>query len=501
MARHVIVLEEGGCGPPSEWSVRKTFDPIELGEGLAPAWQMLCQEVVVWALTGAKVSLEIFICVVGDELTVPPDRSSLTRLLRLARDYSWAAKLFLVVSQRLRMEKLVLEGRESRERWMRTALEGKALDILQLDYDPKRPTSIKGEDLRSAADRAYARHESLAAQSAASGSWRCVVDPEQRPLQSFLSAWLEVPGPAGAPNLIIVVDDLRPAKQLVTVNRALRRYPGRRHLVVTLQPAPELPSFCQSLNLPAPVELRGPFELWYFLLRLNETRSRLRLGTRTELSQMNSFDPAFNGYVHPVELEETRVFHPNGNGDPPVIVITSAFNPQEPEQCFEAARDVGCFVERCPLGYQVLVEPAMTLGRLFRVMERWKDFNVWVHLGHGDGANGLEEAGTDRMLTPANILRCFEGRGLNLALAMFLTCRSTLIACLFAKAGAGVAIGFEEEVESSKGRELAGDVLETMLAEGTGQESILRGFRLGCHRIEVQEQLPSLPVAFYPRQP
>ena len=500
MARHVIVLEEGGCAPPSEWLARDVLDPIELGEGRTSAWEKLCQEVVVWAQTGTKVSLEIFICVVGDELMVPPDRNSLARLLSQARDYSWAAKLFLVVSQRLRREKLVLDGKESRERWMRTALEGKGLDILQVNYDPKKPESIREEDLRSAADRAYARHEVLAPQAVAGESWRCVVDPEQKSLQSFLAIWLETPGSGGAPNLIIVVDDLRPAKQRALISRILRRYPERHYMVVTLQPAPELAEFCRSKGLLEPVELRGSFELWYLLLRLNEARRPFRLGPLTELGQINAFK-ASNGYFHPVEREGTRIFYPNGSGDPPVIVITSAFNPQEPEQCFEAARDVGRFVERCPLGHRLLIEPAMTLGRLFQVMERWKDFNVWVHLGHGDGANGLEEAGTDRMATPKEVLRCFEGRGHKLSLAMFLTCRSVPIATLFAKAGAGVAIGFEEEVESNKCRELAVEVLEAMLATGTGKASILRGFHLGCHRIEVQEEIPSLPMAFYPRQP
>jgi hypothetical protein len=502
MARYVIVLEEGGCGPPDGWEMRGVLDPRSLGEGQAAAWEKLCQEVVAWAQTGVKVALEVFICVIGDELMVPPDRSSLTRLLRQARDYSWAAKVFLVVTQHLRPEKITLDGKESRELWLRAAFEGKALDILQVEFDPERPELIKREALRSAADQAYARHEALAIHTLSDGAWFCIVDPAQKQLQWFLSTWMQGAQAIGLeenPNLVIVIDDLRESKQRAAVRKALRHNPMGRHLVVTLCPAPELQGICQSLKLPAPIELRGPFELWYFMLRLNEGRRSLRLRPAKEIEPTDSLGANSNGCTFPVELEGSPVFDPGGEGDPPIVVITSAFNPEEPGQCFDAARDVGWFVERCPLGHRVLVEPAMTLGRLFQVMERWRDFNVWVHLGHADGADGLEEAGTDRMATPQEVLRCFQGREHGLALAMFLSCRSAPIAALFAQAGAGVAIGFEEEVESDMCRELAVEVLNAMLADGTGQASILRGFSLGCHRIEVQEESPSLPVAYYPR--
>lgn len=498
MARHVIVLEEGSHAPPALWPGAGELDPASLGEGQASAWEKLCREVIVWAQTGAKVSLEIFICLLGDEPVVPPDRSSLASLLRQARDCSWGAKLFLVASGRIRAEKLIQRGKESRELWMRTALEGKVLDFLQVDYDPRKPETIKLEDLRGAADDSGPRQRWIAVQGGTEGGWRCVVDPEQRNLQSVLSTWLQYPGPEQAPNLLIVVDDLRPAKQRATVIRACERYPGRQYLVATLQPAPGLLDFCTSRGLPAPVELRGPFELWYFLLRLNESRRPRQLGSAMEYG-LDASDPASTGHVHEVELDKIRVFHPHTNGAPPSIVITSAFDPNELAQCLEAARDVGLFLERCPLGSRVLVEPAMTLGRLFRVMERWTDFNVWVHLGHGYGANGLKQVGQDRLVTPRKVLRCFRGRGQGVALAMFLTCRSSHVAALFARAGAGVTIGFEEGVESDMCRELAVEVLEAMLAEGTGQDTVLRGFHLGCNRLELQERFPSWPVAFYPR--
>ncbi|HKV07118.1 MAG TPA: hypothetical protein VJ725_03205 [Thermoanaerobaculia bacterium] len=498
MARHVIVLEEGSHDPPALWPGAGELDPASLGEGQESAWAKLCRQVIVWAQTGAKVSLEIFICLLGDEPVVPPDRSSLASLLRQARNCSWGARLFLVASGRIRAEKLVRRGKESRELWMRTALEGKVLDFLQVDYDPRKPETIKLEDLRGAADDSGPRQRWIAVQSGTDGGWRCVVDSEQRNLQSFLSVWLQVPGPEQAPNLLIVVDDLRPAKQRAMILRTCKRYPGRQYLVATLQPAPGLLDFCLSQGLPAPVELRGPFELWYFLLRLNERSRPRQLGPAREYG-LDTSDPASNGHVHEVALDRIPVFHPHANGAPLSIVITNAFDPNELAQCLEAARDVGLFLERCPLGSRVLVEPALTLRRLFQVMERWTDFNVWVHLGHGYGAKGLKQAGQDRPVTPREILRCFRGRGQRVALAMFLACRSSPMAALFARAGAGVAIGFEDKVDSDMGRELAVEVLEVMLAEGMGQDAVLRGFRLGCNRIELQEQHPSWPVAFYPR--
>jgi hypothetical protein len=471
--------------------------------------------------------MEIFICCTDMEVTHPVDRHSLQELLRLARDHSWGASLYLVVNRGVPLRDVLLaeedEGQQSRELWLMTAIDGKVLDILEIDYPRStEPRPVKGSSdvsgagfpgpgtLRSAADEACRRHELLRNRFASASRWRCILHADERDLKTFLARWVEYSGPVVDPGLpehasglLIVVNDRRPEIQKATVTRALGRFrKGHRFLVATLTPStPELAECCARHGLPPPVRLFGAFQLWYFLLRLNRGGSSAT--TAQAAMDAEALAGRSDSRVRSVDLQEPAVFRlPGGTHDAhePDIVVTSAFNSAEPSFCLDAAKDVGALLRLCPLELRVLVEPSVTLNRLFQVIDRWKSWNVWVHLGHGEASTGLYD-GMGESQSPESWLRCFRERDLWLELAMFLTCQSTSAARLFAEAGVGVAIGFESAVESDKCRELAVDVLEAALAQGVCQEAILAGFRRGCHRLEVQEDKtsPSEPFAFYPR--
>jgi hypothetical protein len=497
MAAYVKVLEAGGCGPPpGPWPGEEMLSPRLLGEGNPQAWRLLCTSVVELAQSGARSALEIFICMAGGELVTAPDRAALARLLQMARDHAWGASLFVVASSQLDLRRAPWQARESRELWLRTALEGKVLDLLEIEYDPLAPAMISGDSLREAADIAAKRQRPLRDLRGVQGNWRCVVDPQKKLLESLLSTWVQYDGFPLAPNLVIVIDDV--LKQPTAVRKARKRFPGSNFVVVTLrEPSPDLERHCINEGLGKPIVLRGELELSYFLLRLNENPLTLRAAAAVgpqEGHLLNDVDER----VHEVELAVARIFGPIEPVSEPMLVVTSAFNPEEPAQCLEAARDVGRVVERYPIGAPLAVEPAITLGRLFQIMDRWKTFHIWVHLGHGAGIHGLHDV-DGNLATPEMWLQCFQERHRDLALAVFLTCFSSPIAHLFAQAGVSVAIGFEDEVESHMCRELVVDVLDSVVAHGTRPSEVIQGFRRGYFRITVQEQMLSRPIAYYLR--
>lgn len=518
MRNQVVVLPLGGCEALMAWTEKVGIPSSGKGGGdVGSKWVKLCRRIVEFARSrDARHDTEVFLCLLGDCNSASADRDSLSQLLSQARNHSWASRLFFATPRLLHLPDMLRAGRESWRLWLRQALADKVLDCLQIDYDSGRPKSIL--QLRRAANRASLRHEILAAYQSADGQWRCVT--ENRLLRSLLSPLVLYDQAADpAAHVLIVTERSLPEDQVNEVEKLYKAHqrPGRRFLVATLRGAkPEtelddngrtedrspLDELCARHELPEPLDLQGALELWYFLLRLNEGPPQLPSRAREVVANPPAPAEAWRSYhrIRAVTPVGEPVFLPRDAAGGPAIAITSAFDPAELEQLLNAAQDVGEFVKLCPIGARLLVEPAINLHRLFQVMERIPDFDVWIHLGHGDGADGFEEAITGQYAPPDLWLQAFLGRKFRLSLAMFLTCLSSPIAERFAQAGAGVAIGLQYEVESDKCRELAVDVLKAILVNGTSQEVILHGFYLGCNRIEVQQQIPSDPIAFYPKR-
>lgn len=500
MSAYVRVLEANGCGPPpAPWPGEEVLNPRLLGQGNAKLWGLLCTSVVDLARAGLISALEVYICLTGEELLTVADRAALARLLETARDHSWGARLFLVASRQLDHRRAPWLARESRELWLRAALGGKVQDVLEVEYDPLAPCTIPGEVLRHAADAALDRQRLLRELHRQPGTWRCVVDPQKKLLESLLSTWVQYDGPSPGTNLVVVVDDV--LRQMATVRKARKRFPDARCVVVTLHPpSPELEHYCFSEHLGRPIMLLGELELWYFLLRLNEDLPSQRSQADRAPSAEEAWVADTEERLKAVCPPEARVFRAADPSAEPTLVVTSAFNPDEPRQCLEAAKDVGRVVARYPLGARISVEPAITLGRLFGVLDRVKTFQVWIHLGHGAGVHGLEDA-EGNLATPELWLQCFLERDCDLAVTIFLTCFSAPVALLFAQAGVSVAVGFEKEVESHMCRELAIDMLDAVVAYGTTLPDTLRGFRRGYRRITAQERIRSGPIAYHATLP
>ncbi len=121
---------------------------------------------------------------------------------------------------------------------------------------------------------------------------------------------------------------------------------------------------------------------------------------------------------------------------------------------------------------------------------------LWVHLGHGHGEEGLEDA-EGRKISPERWIDSFRGRERRMAMALLLSCRSAQTARRLAEAGAGVTIGFEDDVVSNESRSLAAKVVAAALASGGNRAAILATFYTEQKGLTADGS-GSRPIAFHP---
>jgi hypothetical protein len=535
------------------------LDPLALGAAEESEWKKLCGLILRRARHEPMFGTEVLLCLIGIERPfAAPDRSLLERLLTLARERTWGGRIFLVAptlrairpdpdrvqpaprageraygaltSELLQVlavpraepvEKQLAQAKESWQRWMETGVEGRALNLLQLPYDADAPASIHDAELRAAVDRVDERSRLLAAAGTAAGRWRCCLLDRgdegwtwaREVLGSFVqSRW----DPDVAERLVLVVDAGQPIERAkAKIARASTRHGGRCRVVALVrrggpgQPrlsTEDLRAFCHRLGPPA-FEFRGVLELWYFLVALNshlDVRASAPRATAAVPAPASLLDRSDAGRARWVPLDQAPAFRPvhlPPASVAPEILVTSAFHPNVQSEYLDAARDIGRFIEHSPRGLRFLVEPAATPGRLIRAVEHHPNIAIWIHLGHGNGRYGLQEADTPRnpggFVPPQRWLDCFKVHKPPLAVAMFLTCESSLIAERFARAGVTVAVGFEHEAWSKTCRDLAVEILKGVFVGGTAPGVVQEAFERGCYRLRGQEIRESKPVAFF----
>jgi hypothetical protein len=122
------------------------------------------------------------------------------------------------------------------------------------------------------------------------------------------------------------------------------------------------------------------------------------------------------------------------------------------------------------------------------VVESLRHLTAWVHIGHGESAEGLRESGEAEVFkTPEQWLECFlidEEENRSLALVCFACCQSAEAARLFAASGAHVAIGFSNDIELNLCRAMAKEVAAAAIGANGDRGKILRAFRRGRGRLK-----------------
>ncbi|HEX4961890.1 MAG TPA: hypothetical protein VF173_13695 [Thermoanaerobaculia bacterium] len=376
--------------------------------------------------------------------------------------------------------------RESLEDWMKVLLKEGVSDLLQVleSFTSENPEPLY-KSLSRAARQTKARRQMLN-DLADHREWRCSFLAEHydgRALTGELLRTLVIDesGRSADVNLVLVVtDEAPPAERLQTWMEDLQ---GRAGLIVTVGrgPSESVRFFCEKEHLPSPVVFHGELELWFFLLRLNELRAWYPSSFLVPES------------IHAVQVRPAPVLRPARQF--PSLLFTGAFGSGgvEDDQWLAAAEEMGRLLRKMPHALENRIELAIRPERVHRALE--SNPNVWIHMGHGSARSGLRIPGME--VTPAQWVDCFSQ--CDLRLALFLTCDSHEIARLFAESGAGVAIGFEGEVESCKTWHLAEEVLKAIFSRGTSRQVILEGFDAGALRFRGLQTLNAQPRAYYPR--
>lgn len=478
---HITLLAAGGATALDTWIDESSPGSDPFTWDLA-SWQRCTRRLVQRAQHDPGA--EIAITTLTTEAPMRWDRDRLRIVLERARSSSWGAPIYLVVSRELQANELLVAKRKSVIDWLETARKERAAGLLQLFYDPNVEEPPDPAALRAAIDEAQAWQDPFF--SAEHGSWGCVVSENRRATREFLGPMSIAPANRQRfDHMVLVAASSEPKAQTAFVRRQLLQHPQCQHLIATLEAEPReaLKNLCREAGLPEPLKFRGDLELLFFLQRLNSRRSPVETLPST-------------GLVRAVPRDRDPMFEPSNN-DLPSMLITSAFDPHldDPVQAVEAAKDVGMLRGLLPDPAHLEVHQRILPEALLELVPKLRPPTVWVHLGHGHGPGGLEDA--ERCLvTPKRWLDCFAGFKGSLPLVVLLTCHSTETAEVFARAGAEVVVGFEGGVLSRQALLLAKPVVEAALSRPGDWRAILQEFEVARRHLEAVESI-SRPVAYY----
>jgi hypothetical protein len=478
----VILLPRGSSSAIQHWEEVRG-DNVERGREIT-RWDEIRNTLAERARDVEQKDCEVVICMLDDQLVKQRDHDLLKLVLRDARECCWGAPLLLVVSRDIRPDR-IYKDRVAVEEWLHTAMAGGALDLLQLSYDPDGLTLLENPDLGRCRADARLRLQYLR-ELPREGLWGCSLSDQRTDFKRLLATLACLPGGnIHSRHLMVAVDRGNAKDQSEFVQQRLVEFGTRVGLVATLgnSPSQGLESICEEAKLPAPLSFRAEMEIWYFLLRLN-ARHRPQVVEMREGHRVVALNPA-------PKFQSIR------GSKPLSVLITSSFVPglDHPEQVAEAARDIGAMLERCPIAARYEVDQRFTPERLTRMLGEERSLLGWIHLGHGLGEAGIEDA-ERQPVEPARCLKCFGGWQGSLPLVLFLSCDSIPVADCFARAGAGVAIGFAGKVLSRRSRILAVNVIEAAFRGGGHRDLILQAFDAGRERLDAVGN-PSQPFAIY----
>lgn len=459
------LLAADGCDRLLDWEERLGQDPLAWKD-LACNLALASHEIVPihpgkrWRdplpvpEKPGEPGIEVALALYGGDILEQQDHRKLRNHLACCRHSTWGAKVLVVASTDLQLNTGLVEERgDSIRRWIKTAVEGRALDLVQESYDFQDPAvEVDGPALRRAFDRSIKRDE-VVRKLASHGPWRAAMLRAKPMLRGLLDK-LALPrdnDPQSNEPILVVVD--RPEDQTEHVRPFLRQRRADLTYVATLRVpvTEELTAFCERSGLVLPVtRLWGELELCFLLERLRQLGRVSGPGSRAP-------------------------------GSPrPAVLLTSAFDPaEEPAQVHRAVEDVGSFLGGLPLDVRHEVDPQVTIDRLREMLDHLPDPLIWVHMGHGDGEKGLTDADS-RNIAPSHWAKAFQSRSRRLALALLLCCESSPTAKELRSSGAAdFAIGFETGVDSPHCRAFASKLVAAAFTSANMDDAIKTAYRQG----------------------
>ncbi len=417
--------------------------------------------------------MQVFLCVSREWLSEGYEENFIRRVVGKIHASMWGAKVYLVIEHDAEQPIPSFGGfggtRTTPPRWFETLLDSGVDDILQW---PVRTTANYSE----AAARSEARMRKLVT-DVPNRQWKCVIkEPPNLAAgqQSFLSPYLAGSlNKLNAENCLLVFQEKREG-YMRFIRRALGQRPGYKVIVGVVdqieEPPPDLEEFCREHGYEL-IRFHGLIELYYFLRRLN----------------------GINGSeATPVQV----VANPTFRSHSPQLLITYSYTANDKRGCLVAANDVWELTKDLRGQAKVKIYPAVKCVKLADILNELKQVLAWVHIGHGDEVKGLQQADDELFKSAEDWLDSFAGYQSSLALAMFSSCCSAHVAKRFAEAGAGVSIGFAQDVHKDSCVELTKRVVKATLESNGSREAILEAFRVG-RRVLGTEDPHALPVAFW----
>lgn len=487
MTIDVLLLPQGGTSYLKEiqpWRESGAFDlHVE-------AWEECVLKLASMARSYQQAQVEIFLCLRRDHLFGIYDYHFLGRLLNKARSSVGLLDTYVVVNRDIGLRPEQVEAAASLSYWFETVFNERATDVIEVEMERYGTEMVTPETLRIASDSSRERRL-IINEPTYNFQWQCAVNATSRLLASFLGKFVVRPSnTTDRRGLLIVVERSSSRAQVKFVSEMLAAFPNSIPLVALFKVSPSAPliRLCEERGIPLPLRFHGPFELKYFLYRLN---SLLPMQSTVSTSNLIA-----------VPIDPQPVFSQHNTQSAPRIFFTCSFDPDEERlQCFEAANDIGYISVGLPLNIETQQERAISCERIVDIINTSSPLTAWVHIGLGDEAKGLRECYLDsNYKSPDEWLKAFSAYKGKLPLAFFSSAGSTTIARRFAAAGTCVAIGFEGEVTPEPCRILAKEVVHAAVRSQGNQKEILTAFDNGVTKLAAAGFSASGATAFYAKQ-
>ena len=430
-------------------------------------------------LAGEPSPLEVFLLLNGASLTEGYGQEFVGRIIEQAHQSMWGADIYVVLDSETSLKVPTLDQKRiasSPSALFEILSEANVTDVLQW---PR-----ASSDFVEASVRSRRRMQNFR-QCDFTREWKCHL---QKPTylsadeESFLSRFLvRSLDQLKDQNCLIVLPEKR-ENYMRYIKKVLGERPAYHVMVGVIdqidRPPRDLTEFCEENGYEL-LWFHGLIEMYYFLLKLN----RIRLQQPKQLLGATR-----------VPLVATPVFKSHA----PQLLITHSFLRGKTGDAADAANDVWQLTRELGDDTRVKIYPAVQCIKLAEILDDLVHVLAWVHIGHGNLETGLQQSEDEIFKSAEDWLRSFAGYKSSLALALFSSCCSTPVAKRFAEAGAGVTIGFENQVPKKLCQYLTKPVIKKAIETNGSRNAILEAFRIGRSRIETQDK-DALPKAFWSR--
>jgi len=417
--------------------------------------------------------MEVFLCLDEISLAEGYNLPFIRSVIKKAHEAMWGARVYVVVEKGWQPD--MQDDPEGPEPfgWLQTVLENRVSDIL------KWPIASENS-LPKAAKQSRIRMQELGTHPPRR-AWKCLF---QKPFSLGREE-----ASLFSPHQVISFDELQGENCLVVLLE--EREGGYDEYVKEKFQQAKAAGFNIKIAVIDPYRLPQDLEQlrdeghsvlhFYGLIELYSFLQRLNSGT---VSQGDSHG------VTPVRVVSPAIFRSHL----PQILITHSYLPNEKENCRLAAGYTWEITKALRGEARVTIYPAIKCVKLGHILDDLGHVLAWIHIGHGKGEEGLQQSDDQLFISAKNWLGSFAGYKSSLALVLFCSCRSHLVAELFAVSGAGVAIGYAQNVNTENCVEMLRKVVEATLKTNGSRWAILEAFGVGGNR---QGDPDSSPVAFW----